>query len=214
MCRPFSTKQWQIISSVFIVLPVYRTPLLADAILPSLALVWPAFIMLFIPIVVVEALYARRRLQMHLWECLRVLGTANILSSLAGLPIGYALAAGLRYAAEGVYFRDASRLQRSPLMGVIEPAAVTKHDYLQLTFLGLYPRWILPLSAGAMLVFCFLISLWVEAKWVQRYLKNRGQSHEPATAAVWATVRNANLLSYGAVTLFVMWLLMWMWPAR
>jgi hypothetical protein len=210
---PVQQKQWRIHRLGFIVFAMHSTPPLADAILPSLVLVWPVLILLLIPIIVVEALYSRRRLGMQLWECLRVVGVANILSSVAGLPIGHILAAGLQYAAEGTYFRDPDRL-RTPLLGSVEPLSTSKHDYARLVFLGLYPRWILLLSAAAMLVICFLISWWVEAKWIQRYLKRMGQSDEPATATVWRTVRNANVASYSLVSLLAVWLLTWLWPTR
>ena len=192
---------------------MYFAPPLADAILPSLVFVWPVLILLLVPIVVVEALYSRRRLQMRLWQCIRVIGVANILSSLAGLPIAHIFGRGVQYAAEGTYFRDPSRLQRPPQMGVIDPRSVSKHDYALLKFLGLYPRWILLLSAVAMVVACFSISWWVEAKWIQRSIRRTDQGRGPGTATVWQTVRNANLLSYSIVTLAVIFLLTWLWPA-
>jgi hypothetical protein len=50
----------------------------ADAILPSLALIWPITILLLIPIVVVEALYSKSHLGMNFWESIRLMGVANI----------------------------------------------------------------------------------------------------------------------------------------
>jgi hypothetical protein len=191
------------------------TPVLADAILPSLALVWPLFILLLIPIVAAEALYSRRRLKMGRWECIRVLGIANILSSIAGLPLGQLFGAGLQYATEGVYFRNPQRLHgHAPLLdGALKPIEVTRHDYMRLMFLGIYPRWIMLLSAALMLVVCFLVSWWVEAKWVKRYLAKRGRSDEAAGSSVSQTIRNANLLSYGIVAWTVLCLFNALWPA-
>ncbi len=191
------------------------TPVLADAILPSLVLVWPVFILLLIPIVAVEAEYSRRRLKMGRWECIRVLGIANILSSIAGLPLGQIFGAGLQYATEGAYFSNPQRLRgHSPLLdGAFKPINVTKHDYMRLMFLGIYPRWIVLLSAALMLVVCFSVSWWVEAKWVNRYLAKTGRSDEAAGSSVSQTLRNANPLSYGIVALTVLWLLNALWPA-
>jgi len=75
----------------------------ADAILPSLVLIWPITILLLIPIVVVEALYSKSHLGMNFWEAIRVMGVANILSSIVGLPIASLLSVGLQYGLECLY---------------------------------------------------------------------------------------------------------------
>jgi hypothetical protein len=78
----------------------------ADAILPTLALVWPITILLLIPIIVIETLHSWRRLQLGFWESIRTIGLANLLSSLAGLPIANLFSAGLQRVLESLYFRD------------------------------------------------------------------------------------------------------------
>jgi hypothetical protein len=182
------------------------TPVLADAILPSLVMVWPAFILMFIPIVAVEVLYSKRRLQMRWWESIRVLGTANLLSSLAGLPLGYILAVVLQYCVEGVYFRNPDR-QRAPnaWQGAFLRGNFPKHNHTKLMMLGLYPHWILSLSAAVMLMICFLLSWWIEAKWVNRYLGKKELSVESA-GNVRNTLRDANLISYALVIVLVIWI--------
>ena len=194
-------------SNAFLLLLVVLIPSVAhaDAILPSLALIWPITILLLIPIVLVEALYSRKRLQLGFWESIRVVGVANVLSSVAGLPIANLFAAGLQYVLESVYFRDANKLhEQATRLLAVEP---NRHNYMALHFLGLYPRWILLVSAVTMVVICFLVSWWIEALWVRRYLaKKKTPSTERQSCSI--VIRNANVLSYIFVLLFSVWALM------
>jgi hypothetical protein len=185
----------------------------ADAILPCLALIWPITILLLIPIVLIEALYSRNRLQLGFWESIRVVGVANVLSSIAGLPIANLFAAGLQYVLESVYFHDINKLhEQATRLLVVEPNRLTRHDYLALHFFGLYPRWILLVSAVTMVVICFLVSWWIEALWVRRYLaKKKTPSSERQSCST--VIRNANVLSYVFVLLFSVWALMTLWPS-
>lgn len=183
----------------------------ADAILPSLVLIWPITILLLFPIVIVEALYCKPRLGMGLWDSIRVIGTANVLSSIAGLPIANLLSVGVQRMLESVYFRDLTRLQqRAAQFGATD---VKQHDYMRLVLLGLYPRWILLLSAAIMMLLCFLVSWWVEARWIQRRISKDRQISSVEHIDLWRTVRNANLLSYAIVSGTVIWLFVQIWPA-
>ena len=179
----------------------------ADAIVPSLVLIWPITFLLLIPIVLVEASYFRARVDgMKFWKSVRLMGVANVLSTLAGLPLAYGLASGLQYGLEAAYFRDPNKLQRRAAeIGMIDPGKITRHDYGALIFFGLYPRWILLLSAAVMVTLSFLISWWVEGKWVQRGLSKAGTGM--AEPELWSTVRNANLMSYAFVVLILLWAL-------
>ncbi len=48
---------------------------------------------------------------MGFWESVRVLGIANLLSSIAGLPLATTFSEGLKYILETVYFHDLSALR-------------------------------------------------------------------------------------------------------
>lgn len=184
----------------------------ADAILPSLVLIWPITILLLIPIVVVEALYSKSHLGMNFWEAIRVMGVANILSSIVGLPIASLLSVGLQYGLECLYFRDLDKLHQTAVRSGLGLSNLSRHDYAQLVFLGMYPRWIVLVSAVAMLIVCFFVSWWAEAKWVQRYIRRSGRDVSVRDRDIRRTSRNANLLSYGFVILAVLWLLTRLWP--
>ena len=66
--------------------------LTADAILPSLVLVWRITILLLLPIIGVEAKYARSRLNISSGQAFWVFGVANLASTVVGLPIATAVA--------------------------------------------------------------------------------------------------------------------------
>lgn len=201
-------------AALIVLIALIPTIAYADAVLPSLVLIWPITILLLIPIVVLETLYSKRPLGLSFWESIRVTGVANVLSSIAGLPIASLLSAGLQFGLESVYFRDLDQLrQRAARSGLdMDRNQITRHDYDKLLFLGLYPRWILLVSAGAMVIICFLVSWWVEAKWVQRYVRRRGENPNLQSRNIWRTIRNANLLSYAFVTLIVLGLFIRLWP--
>jgi hypothetical protein len=169
-----------------------------------------------IPIIAVEVLYSKNLLGMTLWESIRVIGAANVLSSIAGLPIASLLSAGLQYGLESVYFRDLDQLrQRATRSGLdLTRDSLMRHDYAGLLLLGLYPRWIVLVSAIVMLIVCFLVSWWVEAKWVERHVRRRGQDLSDRSGDIRQTIRNANLLSYAFVILIVLWLLISLWPNK
>lgn len=176
----------------------------ANAILPSLALIWPITILLLIPIVLIEALYSRKRLKLGFWESIRVLGVANVLSTIAGLPVANLSASGLKYILESAYFHDPNKVF-NPMGWELRP-----HDDIQLMFLGVYPRWILLVSAATMVEICFVISWWIEAKWVLRYLgKQKGATSDGRSCS--RVLRNANVLSYSFVMIFSVWVLVMLW---
>lgn len=182
----------------------------ADAIFPTLLLFWPLTVLLFIPAVLIETLYARKRLEMSLGQCLRVVTTANLLSAVAGLPIATAVSRALQYAMEAVYFRDGAALkQRAIALHMVEPDRLRAHDTVTLMWLGIYPRWIMLLSAAVLITVCFLISWWVEGKWIERHL--RRISNRPC-ARCSVVARNANILSYALVVSLFLLALVKLWP--
>jgi predicted Na+-dependent transporter len=173
-------------------------PAYADAILPSLALVSPIAILLLLPVVAIEAWYAGKRLNVSWGQSWRVLGVANILSTVVGLPIGTVLGNGFQRKVEVQYYGTQQdnwkRLEKAGDAGAISLA------------FGQYPRWTLIVGAVVMLVVCFLISWWVEAVYVRWWMKHRkGATNDllPKTETS-RIVRNANLLSYALLSIIAL----------
>jgi len=132
-------------------------------------------ILLFIPIVLIEALYTWKRLGAGFWKIVWVTTIANLLSSLAGLPVASAIAFSLEDLLDSI---------------------------VRETYQG---QWILIVSAVAMMVVCFLVSWWIEGKWLQRFIKRT----MPESADQCMTItRNANLLSYAFLTVVVVCVLL------
>jgi len=167
-------------------------PFLADAILPSLVLIWPIAIVLLLPIVAVEAQYARKRLNLSFGQAFRVFAVANVASAVIGLPIATMVAGAVQNKIEVHFFgtRQTNLDQWSHGGGASNLARS----------LGQYPRWTLIAAAALMFVVCFLISWWVEAAYVKWWIARRESQAESVMPQASRTVRNANLLSYALVT--------------
>jgi hypothetical protein len=147
---------------------------------------------------------------MRFWESVRVLGIANLLSAIAGLPLASLFSAGLKYVLESTYFHDLTALRtKATAMGFTNPSGLGTHDTMTLMWLGLYPRWIMLVSAIAMMVVCFLVSWWIEGKWISRHIRGREPNLTEQCSSV---ARNANFLSYAFLTAVFLFTLFSLWP--
>lgn len=172
------------------------TTFFADAILPSLAFLWPITILLLVPVVFIEALYARKRLNLTTGKSTRVFGVANVISTIVGLPVASILAGAFQRRIEIHLFgtRQSNWDKWNSSGNVAE---------LSRAF-GRYPRWTLLIAAMMMLAICFLISWWTETAYVNWCLRRERDDLEAKAVHASGTVRNANAISYaflGAVSL-------------
>jgi hypothetical protein len=175
-------------------------PLLADAILPSLIMVWPITLVLLLPIIVVEAIYSRSRLGLSGGQAFRVFGTANLISTVIGFPIAMAVAAAIQNRMQvhlfGTPQANFEQLNRGDV------------SHLGLA-MGQYPRWILLGAAVLMFAMCFAISWWIEAAYVQWWIRRRNLEGAAITPTTSHVVRNANLLSYAMLGIISFCVLAW-----
>jgi len=161
---------------------------LADAILPSLVLVWPITVLLLLPIVGVEARYARSRLNLSGWQAFRVFGVANVASTVVGFPIATAVAGAIQNRLQiRLFGTRQSNLDQWSHGGDVSQLA---------RGFGQYPRWTLLVAAVFMFALCFVISWWVEATYVKWWIKRRKPDAGLVNSKKRRVVRNANLLSY------------------
>lgn len=198
-------------SSIMMILAVVLCPTaaLADALFPTLYVVWPITIFLFVPVVLIEAAYARWQMPVGFWKLVRVTAVSNLISAIAGLPIAQLLSMSLEYLLEAVRFRDVVAL-RAQAPDLISAKPLGPHDTGTLIWLGLYPRWIMLVSAVVMVGICYGVSWWIEGAWLRRYIKRTA----PELAGKCMTVaRNANALSYAFLLVFVIWALERLWPS-
>lgn len=178
-------------------------PAYADAVLPSLALASPITVLLLLPVVAIEAWYAGKRLNISRGQSWRVIGVANILSAVVGLPIGTVLGEGLQRRVEVHYYGT----QQDNWKRLEKPGDVDAGSFS--LALGQYPRWTLIVGTAVMLIVCFLISWWVEAAYVRWWMKHQmvGTNDVPPKAETSRIVRNANLLSYALLSIITLFIL-------
>jgi hypothetical protein len=172
-------------------------PAYADAVLPSLVLVSPITVLLLLPVIAIEAWYAGKRLNISRGQSWRVIGVANVLSTVVGLPIGTVLGEGLQRKVEVHYYgTQQDNWKRLEKPGDVDAGAIS-------LALGQYPRWTLIVGAVVMLVVCFLISWWVEASYVRWWMNHRMVTANDALpkAETSRIVRNANLFSYAFLSI-------------
>lgn len=175
-------------------------PFLGDAILPSLMLVWPITVVLLLPIVAVEAMYSRSGLGLSRGQALRVLGTANVISTLIGFPIAMVIAATIQNRIQVRLFGTRQANYDQWNRGDVSHFGRA---------MGQYPRWVLLGAAIFMFAMCFVISWGIEAAYVQWWIRRRNLQQSAPTPTISHVVRNANLLSYAMLVVISLCVLAW-----
>jgi hypothetical protein len=177
--------------------PLAVLPLLADAGLPMIILTLPAMVILLIPTVIVEGLLCRKWLGLTTWEAMKSNVVANLVSTIIGVPIAWAIMLGVELGTMGLVDRS------STLQNLHSPLANAIFLFLSSAWIG-PPEgkndWLIPAAILALLVPFFFASYGTE------YLVMRFMVGVPVGGApnvgyprVRIAVRNANLITYGAM---------------
>ena len=154
----------------------------ANAGLPMLLLIMPAFAIALLPIILVESLYISRRLALSLVLTAKIATVANLVSTVAGIPLTWLILVVAQIATGG-----GSAYGVDTLAGKI--LAVT----WQAPWLIPYENemdWMIPVASIVLLVPFFFVSWWVEYRVTRKMLKNA------ASATLKSTICRANLISY------------------
>src|SRR5260370_1208577 len=85
-----------------VALALCPSTVLADVGLPMLVFVWPASWILLVPIVLVEAVIARRILALPPARCLKISFVANLVSTMVGIPLAWLAALLLELLLAGI----------------------------------------------------------------------------------------------------------------
>jgi hypothetical protein len=153
---------------------------LANAGIPMLLLAWPASWIVFVPVVLVEAAVARRVLSLPTRDAIKLSLVANAWSTLAGIPITWALLVVLE-------------MSVGLILAMVTGSSGSVANPLLLLFYApwlppLNASWILPAAGAVLCVPFFFASVWVEARSAARRV--------PADQALrWA--KRANTATYG-----------------
>ncbi|KYF49199.1 hypothetical protein BE04_08065 [Sorangium cellulosum] len=168
---------------------------LANIGIPMLIFAWPASWIAFVPVVLVEAAVARRVLRLPTREAIKLSLAANAWSTLAGIPITWALLTVLEMTV-------APTLSRA--RGDLGTAATLLMVPISAPWLGPVKESWRVLAAGAFLcVPFFFASVWIEAR-------SAGRRVPAADALRWAKRANSATYGFFLVALALAALISWM----
>lgn len=174
----------------------------ADAGVPMIFLTFPAMLAMLIPVILIEATLLRKWLGLQVWTAIKSSAAANVASTLIGVPVAWGVTLLFEFFAFGAIMRipaisRAADKWNSPLAHVV--VTVLAPAWLGPDERNLY--WMVPLAAIVLLVPTFFLSVWIEAFVVNRMVSvPEGDSSNLTSSRIRATVRNANLVSYGLLT--------------
>ena len=172
---------------------VFPSIALADAGLPMLAIAWPLSLPAFIPVVALESWIVRRTLNISWRIAITQMVKANVLSTLIGIPLAWAVSVALELLLMFIVTNVAGSNSYPP-QGVGEVGRVI----LSAPWLGPFEQggyWILPVAMSILLIPFFFVSFWTEAWYVADIVFPTAP--EQARRAIW----KANLYSYLALFL-------------
>jgi hypothetical protein len=179
--------------------------LIADAGLPMIALTFPAMVILLIPVIVVEALLCRRWLRLSTWQALKSNAVANSASTVVGIPVAWVVMLFVQNGLAGVVSTtQAAHNWNGPLANVI--VVVVNSAWLG-PIEG--SNWAIPMATLVLLIPFFFASYGIEYFVVRSMVgAPEGGPANLAYRRVRIAVRNANLITYGAMFVFTsIWLL-------
>ena len=160
----------------------------ANAGVPMIFLVMPALGLSIIPIILIEAIYLSKKLELMISRAVKVATISNLASTIVGVPLTWLLLVLIQILAGGggAYGLDTT-------LGKI--LSVT----LQAAWLIPYEsdlRWMIPVAGLVLLVPFFFASWWSEYFVSKKILKD----HSPQEVKI--EVRNANIITYALLALW------------
>ena len=174
-------------------------PLLADAGIPMIVLTLPMMVILLIPVIVTEGFLCKKWLGLSMWQAMKSNAISNLVSTIFGLPMAWAIMLGVELAAFSIV-DTGSEIQKwnSPTAQVL---------WLLLASAWIGPpsaktAWLIPAAILVLLVPFFLVSYIIEYL-VIRFMVGvpDGGPARLTYPKVQVAVRNANLITYGVMFL-------------
>lgn len=187
--------------------PSALLPLLADAGIPMIFLTLPAMVMLLIPVIVIEGLLCKKWLELTTWQAMKSNAVSNLASTIVGVPVAWAIMLALEFGTMSVVDKSQTiQNWHSPIANVI---------FFSLSSAWIGPpegknAWLIPAATLVLLVPFFFASYGLEYL-VMRFMVGMPDGGPPKLAYpnVRVSVRNANLITYGAMFLATsVWLLL------
>jgi hypothetical protein len=184
-------------------------PLLADAGIPMIVLTFPLMLMLLVPVIVIEGLLCKRWLGLTNWEAMRSNAVSNLVSTLVGIPLAWAIMLGVQFGAMASVDKRSHFLDsHSPLVTVV--AFVLNSAWIPPAE-GSNVWWI-PAAILVLLVPFFFASYGIEY-FVMAYMIGMpsGGPENLAYPRIRTAVRKANLVTYGAMFIAASVWLLYLW---
>lgn len=194
--EPRSTRRkssWTAVSMVAGML-AWTTPANADAGVPVLAVVWPWFWLLMIPIVLVEARIAERECALGRKRAFIAALSANLVTAVAGVPVASIAMIGLSLAWEYTCgaLVNLGDVGNRVLLAILSAPWLPPH----------VRDWQIYIAAAVLLIPTFFVSVYLE-EWVMR----RWVAGNPGATRRWAW--RAHLITYGGMLVIVLGALAW-----
>jgi hypothetical protein len=168
--------------------------LLADAGIPMIYFTFPAMLMLVIPIIIIEGFLCKKWLGLTTLQAMKSNAISNLASTIIGVPVAWAIMAGLEFGTLGLMDKS-NTFQNSPL------AKVTLF-LVGWAWIGPPDKdvSVIPTAILVLLVPFFFASYGIEYL-VMRFMVGMPEGGAPNVAypRVRIAVRNANLITYGAM---------------
>jgi hypothetical protein len=189
--------------------PLSALPLLADIGVPMIFLTLPMMLALLIPVIAIEGFLCKKWLGLTTWQAMKSNAISNLVSTLIGVPVAWAIMFGVEMATFGAIQRgNAIQNWQSPIAQVI---------WLFLGSAWIGPTegksaWLIPAATLVLLVPFFFASYGIEylvVKFMVGILEGGPPNLSYATART--AVRNANVVMYGAMFVAAsVWLVFWL----
>jgi hypothetical protein len=149
--------------------------------------------MLLVPVIVIEGLLCKRWLGLTTWQAMKSNAVSNLASTIIGVPVAWGIMLVVGFGTRGL---DAIQDWHSPLASVI--VFLLSSAWLEPTD----RKWAVPAATLVLLIPFFFASYWIEYFIVRRMVgMPDGEPPNLAYPRLRAAVRNANLVTYGAMFL-------------
>lgn len=154
----------------------------ANAGVPMIFLAMPALGLSIIPIIIIEAIFLRKKLELAVPRAFKVTTISNLVSTLVGIPLTWLLLVLIQMLAGG-----------GGAFGIDTTLGKVLSVTLQAAWLIPYEsdlHWMIPVAGLVLLVPFFFASWWSE------YFVSKKMLKEPSAQRVKIAVRNANIITY------------------
>lgn len=159
----------------------------ANAGVPMLFLVMPVLVLSIVPIIIIEAWYLQRRLQLPAGITAKTVTLSNLASTIIGVPLAWIVlvviqvlsGGGSSYGLDTLFHRVLTVTWQAPWLIPYEADL----------------DWMIPVAGLVLLLPFFLVSWWLE------FLVTRSRHKDIDAVVVKNAVLNANIITYGLLSL-------------